>query len=43
MKCFGKHLIIKDFIDQKTNCTVLRNDVLEADDLIAGWVQAHPK
>ena len=33
----------KDFIDQKTNCTVLRNDVLEADDLIAGWVQAHPK
>ena len=32
----------KDFIDQKTNCTVLRNDVLEADDLIAGWVQAHP-
>ena len=33
----------KDFIDQKTNCTVLRNDVLEADDLIAGWVQAISK
>ena len=33
----------KDFIDQKTNCTVLQNPKLEADDLIAGWVQAHPK
>ena len=32
----------KDFIDQKTNCTVLRHEQLEADDLIAGWVQAHP-
>ena len=32
----------KDFIDQKTNCTVLQNPKLEADDLIAGWVQAHP-
>ena len=41
-KCFGKHLTIKDFIDQKTNCTVLQNPKLEADDLIAGWVQAHP-
>jgi 5'-3' exonuclease len=32
----------KDFITTKTNCTVLQNPVLEADDLIAGWVQAHP-
>ena len=32
----------KDFIDTKTNCTVIQNSVLEADDLIAGWVQAHP-
>ena len=32
----------KDFIDQKTNCTVLRHERLEADDLIAGWIQAHP-
>ena len=33
----------KTFIEGKTNCTVLHNEKLEADDLIAGWVQAHPK
>jgi 5'-3' exonuclease len=32
----------KDFIKDKTNCTVLQHPRLEADDLIAGWVQAHP-
>jgi len=32
----------KDFIADKTNCTVLQNPVLEADDYIAGWVQNHP-
>jgi 5'-3' exonuclease len=32
----------KSFIADKTNCTVLQNSVLEADDLIAGWVQNHP-
>jgi 5'-3' exonuclease len=32
----------KDFIVNKTNCTVLHNPVLEADDLIAGWIQQHP-
>jgi len=32
----------KSFIDEKTNCTIIRNPVLEADDLIAGWVQLHP-
>ncbi len=32
----------KDFVGNKTNCTVMQNPVLEADDLIAGWVQAHP-
>jgi len=32
----------KDFITEKTNCTVLQNSQLEADDLIAGWIQAHP-
>lgn len=32
----------KKFIAEKTNCTVLRHSELEADDLIAGWVQAHP-
>ena len=32
----------KSFVREKTNCTVLHNPVLEADDLIAGWVQSHP-
>ena len=32
----------KDFVGDKTNCTVIQNPQLEADDLIAGWVQAHP-
>ena len=32
----------KDFIINKTNCTVLHNSQLEADDLIAGWIQNHP-
>lgn len=32
----------KDFIQTKTNCTVLQNSQLEADDLIAGWIQSHP-
>lgn len=30
------------FINDKTNCTVLQDPVLEADDLIAGWIQNHP-
>ena len=33
---------LKTFLDEKTNCTVVRHSNLEADDLIAGWVQAHP-
>lgn len=32
----------KDFIAEKTNCTVLQHPVLEADDLIAGFIQHHP-
>ena len=32
----------KNFVTEKTNCTVMRHPQLEADDLIAGWVQAHP-
>jgi 5'-3' exonuclease len=32
----------KDFIGTKTNCTMMQHPRLEADDLIAGWVQAHP-
>ena len=30
------------FVKDKTNCTLLRHPNLEADDLIAGWVQNHP-
>jgi 5'-3' exonuclease len=32
----------KEFVTDKTNCTVMQHPQLEADDLIAGWVQAHP-
>lgn len=34
---------LKDFLGNKTNCTVLQHGELEADDLIAGWIQAHPQ
>jgi 5'-3' exonuclease len=32
----------KDFVHEKTNCTVIQHPQLEADDLIAGWIQSHP-
>ena len=32
---------LKEFISQKTNCTVLQHPELEADDLVAGWIQSH--
>lgn len=32
----------KNFVSEKTNCTVMQHPQLEADDLIAGWVQQHP-
>jgi hypothetical protein len=32
----------KDFIAEKTNATVLQHSQLEADDLIAGFIQSHP-
>ena len=32
----------KEFVTNKTNCTVLQNPQLEADDLIAGFIQSHP-
>jgi len=34
---------LKTFLYEKTNCTVLQHAELEADDLIAGWIQSHPK
>lgn len=33
---------LKAFIAERTNCTVLQHGELEADDLIAGWIQSHP-
>lgn len=33
---------LKTFFYEKSNCTVLRHEELEADDLVAGWIQAHP-
>ncbi len=32
----------KTFITERTNCTVLQHPQLEADDLIAGFIQSHP-
>ena len=32
---------LKVFLQEKTNCTVLQHGALEADDLIAGWIQSH--
>lgn len=34
---------LKTFLTDRTNCTVLRHENLEADDLIAGWIQTHPE
>lgn len=31
-----------NFVKEKSNCTVLQHPQLEADDLIAGFIQAHP-
>ena len=33
---------LKSFLAERTNCTVLQHPELEADDLIAGWIQSHP-
>ena len=32
----------KKFVHEKSNCTVLQHSQLEADDLIAGFIQGHP-
>ena len=32
---------LKTFLTEKSNCTVLQHSNLEADDLVAGWIQAH--
>jgi 5'-3' exonuclease len=33
---------LKTFFIEKSNCTVLQDKQLEADDLVAGWIQSHP-
>ena len=33
---------LKDFITNRTNCTVLQHPECEADDFIARWIQNHP-
>ena len=33
---------LKVFVAERTNCTVLQHGELEADDLIAGFIQSHP-
>ena len=33
---------LKTYLYEQTNCTVLQHPRLEADDLIAGWIQSHP-
>lgn len=32
----------KDFISEKSNCTILQHPRCEADDFIARWIQTHP-
>jgi len=32
---------LKEFLSEHTNCTVMQHGQLEADDLIAGWIQSH--
>ena len=34
---------LKLFLGERTNCTVLQHNQLEADDLVAGWIQSHPE
>jgi len=34
---------LKQFLGERTNCTVLQHNQLEADDLVAGWIQSHPE
>lgn len=33
---------LQEFLNEKTNCTVLQHSDLEADDLISGWIHNHP-
>jgi 5'-3' exonuclease len=38
----NKFNIFRNFITTSTNCTILQNNKLEADDVIAGFIQSHP-
>jgi 5'-3' exonuclease len=39
---FNAFEVFKIFVSTKTNCTILDNPILEADDLIAGFIQENP-
>ena len=39
---FDMQADLRNFLEQSTNSTVLFNDILEADDLISGWIKHHP-
>ena len=39
---FQAYLDLATFLKEKTNVSVLQHPKLEADDLIAGWIQCHP-
>ena len=35
--------MFKDFVEKRSNCTVLQHSTCEADDFIARWIQNHPE
>lgn len=39
---FDAYDALVEFLRMRTNCTVLQHAELEADDLVAGWIQSHP-
>lgn len=39
---FESYNDLVEFLENKTNCSVIQNPQAEADDLIATWVQTHP-
>lgn len=39
---FAALMEFQDFLREKTNVTVLRNEIAEADDMIARWIHNHP-
>lgn len=42
VELFSALMDFQEFLVEKTNITVLRNEIAEADDMIARWIHAHP-